>query len=189
MSALIMLIIVVAAVVLAIIVIHNSIIGRYNATQRAWSDVIAQERQKNKILPSLEQVAAQYSEYEKGLLEKVTALRSALAALSADTIDTKGLAKAESHMSEVVKGLNIAVEAYPELKASELFSKLMREITEQQENIGAAVRIFNRNVELFNNGIEVFPNNLVNSTFTHKHRLDTFDDSEAAAGFEYKPNF
>ncbi|EKE67540.1 LemA family protein [Gallaecimonas xiamenensis] len=189
MSPIALALIIAAVVILAVVLIHNGIIGRLNATQRAWSDVIAQERQKNKILPALEEVAGQYASHEKGLLEKVTALRSALADLSSDTIDTKGLAKAEGQMSDLLRGLNLTVEAYPELKANETYGKLMREITEQQENIGAAIRIFNRNVERFNNGIEIFPNSLVNGLFTRKHRLDTFDDSEAAAGIEYKPNF
>ncbi|MFP3480741.1 LemA family protein, partial [Burkholderia sp. SIMBA_057] len=80
------------------------------------------------------------------------------------------------------------VENYPELKASETYQKLMREITDQQENIGAAIRIFNQNVEDFNNGIEVFPNSLVNSMLNHKEKIKTFSDSQAEEGFEYKPN-
>lgn len=64
----------------------------------------------------------------------------------------------------------------------------MREVTEQQENIGAAIRIFNQNVEAFNTGIEVFPGSLINSLFAKKTRLKTFTDSEAQAGFEYSPN-
>jgi LemA protein len=62
----------------------------------------------------------------------------------------------------------------------------MREIAEQQENIGAAIRIFNQNVKDFNNGIEVFPNSLVNSLLNKKTRVTPFHDSEAEAGFEYK---
>ncbi len=57
-------------------------------------------------------------------------------------------------------------ENYPDLKASQLYNNLMSEISEQQENIGAApIRIFNQNVEDFNNGIEVFPNSLINGWF------------------------
>lgn len=182
-------IIIVCVVIAAIIFIHNAIIGRFNATKRAWSDVIAQERQKNKILPALEEVAAKYASHEKQLLEKVTELRQSLNQLSADNIDVQRLSQAENHMGALLKGLSLTVEAYPDLKASETYLKLMREITEQQDNIGAAIRIFNRNVELFNNGIEMFPNTLVNSMFTHKQPLSVFDDSEAAAGFDFTPNF
>lgn len=70
-----------------------------------------------------------------------------------------------------MQGLNIAVEASPDLKASEVFNNLMREIAEQQENTGAAIRIFNQNVEYFNNGIQVCPNSLVNASLNKKAGL------------------
>lgn len=58
----------------------------------------------------------------------------------------------------------------------------------QQQNISAAIRIFNSNVEDFNNGIEMFPNSLVNSLFNKKHKLATFRDTQADSGFEYRPD-
>lgn len=181
--------VVITVLVLGTILIHNAIIGRFNASRRAWGDVIAQERQKNEILPALEKVAKDYAGHEQGLMEKVTALRGALAGLSGEHIDTRQLAEAEQHMGELLSRLNLTVEAYPDLKATDTYGKLMHEITEQQQNVGAAIRIFNRNVERFNTGIEVFPNSLINRLFTHKKPLDTFDDSQAAAGIEFKPKF
>jgi LemA protein len=65
----------------------------------------------------------------------------------------------------------------------------MREMTEQQENIGAAIRIFNQNVEAFNEGIEIFPNSLVNQMLNKQQRIDVFSDKQASEGFDYKPNF
>lgn len=178
------------AIILAIltIIIYNGIITRMNSVERAWSDVIAQERQKNKIIPHLEKLVSEYKEFEQGLLTKITELRSALSRLSGDNIDSASLSQAESKTQDLLKGINIAVENYPDLKASEGFNNLMREISEQQENIGAAIRIFNKNVEDFNNGIQVFPNSLVNSLFNKKVKIEAFKDSEASAGFEYRPN-
>lgn len=167
------------------VVIYNGIITRLNAVERAWSNVITQERQKNKIIPALEQLTEQYQLYEAGVLKNITALRSALADLSADTVDTTRLAAAESKTADLIKGLHVAVENYPELKASEIFNNLMREISNQQENIGAAIRIFNQNVEDFNNGIETFPNSLVNQQFNRKSKIQTFTDTEAESGIEY----
>lgn len=112
-----------------------------------------------------------YKEFEQGTLTKVTELRSALQGLDSGKVDTAKLEQAEARTGELLKSLNVTVENYPELKASETYQKLMREITDQQENIGAAIRIFNQNVEDFNNGIEVFPNSLVNSMLNHKEKI------------------
>ncbi|KUM53409.1 LemA family protein [Rheinheimera sp. EpRS3] len=174
-----------ALLAIIIIVIYNGIITRLNAVERAWANVITQERQKNKIIPALEQLTEQYQLYEAGVMTQITELRSALHSLSADNVDTAGLAQAEQKTTNLIKGLQVAVENYPELKASESFNNLMREISNQQENIGAAIRIFNQNVEDFNNGIETFPNSLVNQQFNRKQKIQTFTDSEAEQGFEY----
>lgn len=174
--------------VIVIIAIYNAIINRANAVERAWANVITQERQKNKIIPHLEDVVKDYKEFEQGTLTKVTELRSALQGLDSGKVDTAKLEQAEAKTGELLKSLNVTVENYPELKASETYQKLMREITDQQENIGAAIRIFNQNVEDFNNGIEVFPNSLVNAMLNRKEKIKTFSDSQAEEGFEYKPN-
>ena len=188
MTELIVVLGVILFVVLISIIIYNGIISRMNAVERAWADVITQERQKNKIIPHLEDFVEKYNIYEESIQTKITELRTSLQNLQTGSVDTQKLAEAESSTNSLIKGLHVAVENYPDLKASESFSNLMREIAEQQENIGASIRIFNQNVEDFNNGIEVFPNSLINQWFNKKVKLKTFTDSEAKSGFEYSPN-
>jgi LemA protein len=88
-----------------------------------------------------------------------------------------------------MSGLNVAVEAYPELKASDLYKGWMKELAEAESNVAAAIQIFNRNVEDFNNSLQVFPGNMVNGFFNREKPLATFTDPEAEADFEYKPQF
>ncbi|MDR2869619.1 MAG: LemA family protein [Deferribacteraceae bacterium] len=176
-------------VIVAIIAIYNSIIKNKNAIERAWAGVITQERQKNQILPAIEDVAEEYKTYEQGILKEIVSLRAGLSALSVDEIDINKVTQVESRMSAITDQLNVVVEAYPELKSAELMQNLMREISEQQENIGAAIQIFNRNVEIFNNGIETFPASIVNGILNREEKITPFYDSVAAAGFEYKPQF
>ncbi|MBL1235187.1 MAG: LemA family protein [Rhodobiaceae bacterium] len=178
-----------ALIALIVLAIYNGIIARMNSVERAWANVITEERQKNKIIPTLEGLVDQYKLHESSVLKDITALRSALQELSSDNVDTAQLAAAEAKSSALMKGLNVVVENYPELKASEVFNNLMREVAEQQENVGAAIRIFNQNVEDFNNGIEQFPNSLINSMLNKKDKLNVFRDEEAESGFDYKPNF
>ncbi|MFC6632764.1 LemA family protein [Microbulbifer taiwanensis] len=170
-----------------VITIYNGIIGKHNAVDRAWASVLTQERQKNKIIPHVEQMVEQYRMHEASVLKEVTALRSAISDLG-NGVDTAKLAQAEQRTTALLKGLQVAVEAYPELKASETYSQVMAEISEQQEQVGAAIRIFNRNVEDFNNAIQMFPGSLVNGLLCRKARIDSFSDSEARGGFDYSPN-
>ncbi len=181
-----------SAVVAVIIIlvglgIYNNIIARHNGVQRAWSDVLVYERQKTKVLDQLQKVLADFMIFESSLLEKITGLRSAVYALPAGA-NGNALSNVETASREVMGGLHIAFEAYPDLKASEAANNMIREIAEQQENVGAAITIYNRNVELFNNAIEMFPASIVNGLFNKKTRVTPFTDTEASQGFSYTPN-
>jgi LemA protein len=65
----------------------------------------------------------------------------------------------------------------------------MDEISDKNENVAAAITIYNRSVEHFNNSIEMVPYNVVNSLFAKKQQLDNFHQSGTVESYDYKPNF
>ncbi len=175
-------------VIFLIIAVRNNIVRHHNATIRAWSDVASFERQKVKILDDLEPLVSRYSQFEKGTLEKVTELRQQIMKLNLNDTDISQLQHIEALNKELIQNLNVVVENYPELKADQIYLTMMNEIEEQNENVGAAITIFNRNVELFNNYIQVFPNNLINSATLGKKAIRPFRDN-TQHNFNYRPNF
>lgn len=90
--------------------------------------------------------------------------------------------------SSLMSSFKVSVEDYPDLKSSDLYKSLMQEITEQQENIGAALRIFNSNVQIFNTYIQSFPSNIVNSSLNKKKVVDMFKEDEAVDSVGFSPN-
>lgn len=182
-----LLIIAVAVGVLAY-VHYNKIVSAYNRVQRAWSDVLTYERQKIKVLDVLEPQVAGFQEYESQLLEKIVGLRTAITSLPS-VADGDALKSVDQGTKALLGGLNLAFEAYPDLKSAGLLNNLMREVAEQESNIGGAITLFNLSVENFNNTIQLFPGSLVNQLTLKKSLITPFSDSQASAGFEYKPNF
>ncbi len=185
----IIVLLVLITITVAIIMIRNNIVRHHNASIRAWSDVATYERQKIKVLDDLAPLVEQYSSFEKGTLEKVTELRQNILNLNLNTSDVSQLQRVESLSKELMRNLNVVVENYPELKANELYLKMMGEIEEQNDNVSAAITIFNRNVELFNNHIQIFPNNIINTATLGKKKLRPFRDNQASQSFDYRPNF
>ncbi|WP_111895148.1 LemA family protein [Acinetobacter sp. MB5] len=171
------------------IMIRNNIVRYFNATRRAWSEVANFELQKVKTLDHLEKTLAQYTQFEKSTLEKVTELRQQIMHLNLTDADTSQLQRVEQLNQELMRNLNIVVENYPELKADSLYSQMMQEIHEQNENVSAAITIFNRNVEAFNNQIEVFPNNMINTITLSKKSIRPFRDPITQQNYSYRPNF
>jgi|SRR5688572_4109145 len=169
--------------------LRNGIVSSKNRVKRAWADVIAYQRRKLNVIPALEQGLKDHQAYEQSTLEKVTALRSAVAALSADNVNVGQLQQADQLSKSLLSGLRVTAEAYPVLKTSELYAGWMRELSEAEENIAAAIIIFNGTVHVFNDGIQEFPGNMVNAWFNHERPLETFTDTAAQAGIEYRPTF
>lgn len=180
---------IIALVIFFFIVIRNNIVKNENAAKRAWSDVASFERQKVKILDDLLPLIDRYGDFEQTTMTQISALRQNILNLNHNKQDVAKLEQIEQQTSQLLKGIHVQVEAYPELKANEIYQKLMHEITDQNENVGAAISIFNRNVEHFNNSIQIFPNNMVNSMSLNKKALKPFQDRVMDIGFDYKPNF
>ncbi|WP_180110504.1 MULTISPECIES: LemA family protein [unclassified Acinetobacter] len=182
-------VLIIIALVIGAIMIRNSIVRHHNATIRAWSDVASYERQKIKILDGLQPLVEQYSNFEQGTLAKVTELRQNIMNLNVNSTDVSQLQRIEALNQDLMRSLNVVVENYPELKANDIYLKMMNEIEEQNENVGAAITIFNRNVELFNNHIQVFPNNIINTLLLSKKAVRPFRDQAVSQNFDYRPNF
>ncbi|MEI8659312.1 LemA family protein [Vibrio sp. Hal054] len=175
---------VLAFVGLIAVAIHNGIIKNYNRVKQAWADVLTQERAKTNIIPKVEQLAKEYKEFEQDLLQKVTKLREAIdVAGKGKEGDVDKIHNIHTASDALSKGLKVAVEAYPELKANTMYLQLANEIAEQEENVAAAIRMFNSNVAVHNTSIETFPSSLVNASFTKKTSVKSFEYALANLGF------
>ena len=69
--------------------------------------------------------------------------------------------QAYAKMEETLGKINVLVENYPDLKASENFLKLQASITDVEEHLQAARRLYNANVSALNQAIVAFPGSLV----------------------------
>lgn len=172
-----------------IVFMYNLIVNAHNAARRAWADVLTQERQRGRIIPELEKSLKDHTVYESGLQTKITRLRKGIDSLNENSIDPKQQHEVSLASKDLLKSIHVAVENYPELRASESFAKYMDEITNQEENIGASIRIFNQNVEEFNAILERFPSNIVNNMITKKNLINVYHDQESSQSFAYKPEF
>ena len=178
----------VAFVLIVVISIYNGIISRKNKCKRSWADVVTYAQQKIKVLPKLEDAVKDHKEFESSVQKEVAELRSGIKKLDTNNMNPTMLEQLEGTFSNMLKGINVSVENYPDLKSSNLYQQLMTEISELQENITAAITIYNNNVEDFNNGIQHFPNSLINSLLNKEAQLDSFNNVEASNEVGFQPN-
>jgi LemA protein len=155
----VVLIVVGVVVVLALIfiLIRNSMIGSRNRVDESWSGIDVQLKRRHDLVPNLVESVKGYAQHERATFENVTKARAAAMAAEGPA----QASQAEGMLSQALGGLRVVAEQYPELRATENFQQLMRQLSELEDEIQASRRIYNSNVMAYNTKIQVFPNSVV----------------------------
>src|SRR5207248_9260361 len=112
--------------------------------------------------------------------EKVADAR---AAAIAQTGPAPEQAKTENALVSSLRSLLAITENYPNLKASENFLALQRELTETEDRIQAARRFYNNNVRAYNTRVQSVPSNIIAGMFKFQtEQYFEIDEAVARAG-------
>lgn len=183
-------IIIIAILVLAVfffISVYNRLVRLRNNREQAFYDIDVQLKQRHDLIPQLVNTVKGYMVHEKSVLTEITEARAG--AMRAGTIDEK--IKAETRLSQAIQGLQVSVEAYPDLKANQNFMQLQEEISDIENKLAAARRFFNSATKELNNAVEVFPANMVAGMFGFKREAmfdlgtDQRDDLEKTPDIQF----
>ncbi|OGK21418.1 hypothetical protein A2866_01160 [Candidatus Roizmanbacteria bacterium RIFCSPHIGHO2_01_FULL_39_8] len=143
---------------------YNGFVILRTRIKEALSGIDVQLKRRADLIPNLVETVKGYAKHEKGVFEEVTKARSAL--MSAKTPADK--AEANNMLTDALKSLFAVAEAYPDLKASENFRDLQRQLEDTEDKIAYSRQFYNSNVLDYNTKIQTFPSNLVANIFGFK---------------------
>ena len=141
------------AAVAAAAVVFNDLVAARNQVRAAWSDIDVQLTRRHDLVPQLVAAVQGYASYERATLTTVTELRTR--AVAAASLADK--AEAEGELGKQIDRILALQERYPDLKASESFLALQRELVEIEDHLQYARRFYNGAVRDLNTKIETFP--------------------------------
>jgi len=153
---------VIAVLIIWLIMGYNKFIAQIEAVTNSEKEISVQLDRRGKVFDSLISTVKKYMEHEEGVLAKVTELRS-----QTQSSDPKVAEQAQNELSNIVasgelsKGLNITMEAYPDLKASNNMMQLQEEIVSTENKLNFAKKAFNNNVENYNKMRKSFPSLII----------------------------
>ena len=158
------------------ILIRNSMIGSRNRVDESWSGIDVQLKRRHDLVPNLVETVKGYATHERETFEKVTQAR-------AQAMQASGPAEAsqaEGLLNAALTDLRAVAEQYPDLRATENFQQLSRNLSELEDEIQASRRIYNSNVQAYNTKIQIFPNSIVASSggFTAREFFEITDAAE-----------
>lgn len=147
--------------VLYLIAQYNGFVVLKTRIKEALSGIDVQLKRRADLIPNLVETVKGYAKHEKSVFTEVTKARSSL--LKAGNLEEK--AKANDMLSGALKSLFAVAEAYPELKASENFQDLQRQLEDTEDKVAYSRQFYNANVLDFNTKVQVFPSNMIANMF------------------------
>jgi LemA protein len=144
-------------VALIYVLVRNSMIGSRNRVDEAWSGIDVQLKRRHDLVPNLVETVKGYAAHEQRVFEQTSRAR-ADAMRASDVQETR---EAEQRLSQALTDLRAVAENYPNLRATENFQRLQADLAEIEDEIQAARRIYNSNVQAYNTRIQIFPNSVV----------------------------
>jgi LemA protein len=109
------------------------------------------------LLTKLLDTTKGYARHEAETLEKIVKWRGGVP----DNASLEDKEEFTKQMNAVSTGISVVVEQYPDLKANTVFKELQAAVTNTEEHLQAARRLYNANVTHINHVIVTFPQSIV----------------------------
>lgn len=153
--------IIIAIILIWILVLYNNLVKTRNKVKQAESGIDVYLTQRFDLIPNLVECVKGYTKHEEKIFTEIATLRSAYMSQSKNLENGANL---NNKMNQLIA----VAENYPELKASEQFLNLQRNLTKIESQLQAARRIYNMEVTNYNDKICTVPSNLVANLFGFK---------------------
>jgi LemA protein len=170
-------------IILVVLLLFGWVAGTYNrlvtagtGADREFANLDASYQRRLDLIPNLVQVVAGAANFEKSVIENVTAARAQVGQVKIDAGDLSDPAKvaayqnAQAALGSSLSRLIAVAENYPQLKTSENFLSLQSQLEGTENRINVARRDYNAAVAQYNVIVRRFPSNIIANIFDFDER-------------------
>lgn len=140
--------------------LYNGLVRVRERIGKSWSMIEVQLKRRAELIPRLAVVVKGYRDYERDVQEGLSEMRAdALAgrAQAPKGAQLKNAQLAADGQTALLTRVLAVVEAYPELKSSEVYLNLQRELSDTEDRIALARAFYNDTVTAYNERIGTLP--------------------------------
>lgn len=154
---------------------YNTAVTLQENVDEKWGNVGASYQRRADLVPQLVATVKGAAENEKQILTKVTEARSGI-------VNAKTPEDMEMFGKQINTAINLAFEAYPQIRSTQNFADLQVQLEGTENRINTARKEYNESVKKYNAHIRGFFNRffLDSETFGKKEPFKEFAGSEKA---------
>lgn len=157
---------------------YNGMNGARLEVDNKWAQVQSAYQRRADLIPNLVSTVKGAADFEKSTYIQVAQARAGnlvqATKVSSDQLTPEKLAEIQKANTEAQSAMrtaiNIAVESYPQLKATENFSGLQTQLEGTENRINQSRNEFNESVKAFNLKVSNFPGNILAGIFGFKQK-------------------
>lgn len=177
--------------VLALLVLsgcgYNTIQTLDESAAKAGQDIEVQLQRRADLIPNIVESVRGQAKQELEVFTQVAQARAGLTN-ALQTKNPQEMANANEQLTGAVRGLMIAVEAYPQLKSDQAFLRLQDELAGTENRVAVSRTDYNNAVQTYNAYIRRFPQTLTAKVIGSKPR-EYFEVTNAEAREAPKVDF
>ena len=176
MTALLIIIALLAVIFYYIFVTQRKFVSLEEKMKNAYGQINVQQKTRWDAVTNLVEMTKQYTQHEHDTLVDVISKRRI------DNATPEQMADQDNAIQSVLSRLNAVAEAYPDLKANQMFIDTMASIRQYEENVRTSRMVYNDSVTKLNMLARQWPSSIVASLlhFT-THDLLPEDTAKAEA--------
>lgn len=154
----------IAALAIWLISTYNFFVSTKARIKASVQEIGNQLKRQADLIPNLEASAKGFLKHEKGIFKELADARKAISG-ALKSGDVQKMADAGSKLASVLPSINVAVESNPEIKGSDVVTKLMDELRDTSDKVMYARRLVIDLTADFNVKRAVFPSSIVAGIF------------------------
>jgi len=160
--------------------VYDSAVKEQENVNEAFGNVQAAYQRRADLIPSLVATVKGAAENEKGILTQVTQARAGIVgAKTPEDLDIAG--------RKINTAINLAFEAYPQIRSTENFQELQSQLEGTENRINVARQRYNETIKTYNSYVRGFFKRMALNWFGGGEDFAVRKGFEAAAGSEKAP--
>lgn len=158
---------IVALIIVYSLIAYNSFVKLNNKVEEAFSTMDIYLKKRWDLIPNLVEVVKGYAKHEEDVFTEIAESRNSIY----DDLSSTEKIKTNERLSRSIGRVIAIAEAYPDLKVSENFKALSKELTKVEDEIANSRKYYNGTVRIYNNKIKTFPSMLFAKLFGCQPRV------------------